>query len=105
MVPMMLQLEPTSSGIMHTESKGKGGEEKSGGERAIITRSSKSTILYYDERILTSITIILTEKHNLGTCEESVACACVGQPIHSSQYLGKYVSSMVLHACEILPAL
>ena len=27
----------------------------------------------------------MREKHNLGTCE---ACACVGQPIHSSQYLG-----------------
>ena len=33
----MLYLEPTSSGIMHT---GKGGEEKSGGERVITTRSS-----------------------------------------------------------------
>ena len=31
MVPMMLQLEPTSLGIMHTESKGKGGEEKEWG--------------------------------------------------------------------------
>ena len=52
MVPMMLQLEPTSSGIMHTESKGKGGERQ----------------VTYDERILTSIAI-LREKHNLGTCE------------------------------------
>ena len=41
-------------------------------------------IMVYDERIPTSIAI-MREKHNLGTCE---ACACVGQPIHSSQYLG-----------------
>ena len=40
--------------------------------------------MVYDERIPTSIAI-MREKHNLGTCE---ACACVGQPIHSSQYLG-----------------
>ena len=48
-----------------------------------------------DERILTSIAI-MREKYNLGTCE---VCACVGQPIHSSQYLYTHWTYRVYNVC------
>ena len=54
MVPMMLQLEPTSSGIMHTESKGKGGEEKSGGERVTITTVLPGKRVHFDHCVVSA---------------------------------------------------
>ena len=49
-----------------------------------------------DERILTSIAI-MREKYNLGAYE---VCACVGQPIHSSQYLGRYVYTLDIQSLQ-----